>query len=63
MTIKKYEQSIEQYVTGHNVDINAHQVYGSSLYMHKSNPLLDHPLGSVDLKKLISKQYCSFYLF
>ena len=44
---QRIEQNIEQYVIGHNANINAHQIYGSSLYMHKSNPALDHPAESV----------------
>lgn len=60
---QRIEQGIEQYVIGHNIDPNAHQIFGSSLYMHKSNSLLDHPDGSVPLKKLPTDKIILFTCF
>jgi len=49
---QRIEQSIQEYVEGHNENVNAHQVEGSSLYMHRIQEELDHKLGSIDLKYL-----------
>lgn len=43
----RIEQSISDYVEGHNEDPNAHQSYGSSLYMHRFDSILDHVYQSV----------------
>ncbi len=49
---QRIEQSIGSYIEVHNEDPNAHQVEGSSLYMHRVNERLDHALGSIDLAYL-----------
>ena len=49
---ERIEQSIQAYVEDHDENVNAHQVYGSSLYMHRVNEILDHLDGSVNLQKL-----------
>jgi len=49
---QKIEQSMQDYVENHNENVNAHQVYGSSLYMHRIEALLDHQFGSVDFRFL-----------
>ncbi|MDD5006361.1 MAG: hypothetical protein PHS93_08415 [Candidatus Omnitrophica bacterium] len=49
---QRIEQSIQDYVENHNDNENAHQVYGSSLYMHRFESLLDHQFGSVDFRYL-----------
>lgn len=48
--VQKIEESIQDYVEGHNENVNAHQIYGSSLYMHRLETKLDHRLGSIDLR-------------
>lgn len=48
----RIEQSIQDYVEDHNENPNAHQIEGSSLYMHRINEQLDHAKGSVDLSYL-----------
>lgn len=53
----RIEQSVEDYVEGHNENVNAHQIAGSSLYMHRVNEILDHALGSISLAHLLSDSY------
>jgi len=48
----RIEESISDYVERHDENVNAHQVYGSSLYMHRIQDELDHKFGSVDFKWL-----------
>jgi len=50
----RIEQSIEDYVEGHNINPNAHQIEGSALYMHRVEADLDHPFGSVSFKHLLA---------
>lgn len=59
----RIEQSIEDYVEGHNENVNAHQVYGSSLYMHRIQTELDHRFGSVDLRYLASTKVLMMSVF
>jgi len=49
---QRIEQSIQGYVEDHNENVNAHQVYGSSLYMHRVQEKLDHLQRSIDLRYL-----------
>jgi hypothetical protein len=46
------DQEINTYITRHDENSNAHQVEGSSLYMHRLQEELDHRFGSVDLRYL-----------
>ena len=54
---ERIEQSIMGYVEGHNENVNAHQLEGSALYMHRVNERIDHLDGSVDIKKLAADSY------
>ena len=47
---QRIEQSIQAYVEDHDENVNAHQVYGSSLYMHRVNEILDHLDGSLRMQ-------------
>lgn len=49
----RIEQSMQAYVEDHNENPNAHQIEGSSLYMHRVNEAIDHLDGSVSLVKLM----------
>jgi len=49
---QRIEQSIQEYVEGHNENVNAHQQEGSVLYMHRVQEKLDHRFGSIDLRYL-----------
>jgi len=51
---QRIEQAIQGYVEDHNENVNAHQIEGSSLYMHRVLEQLDHKFGSVDLRHLAS---------
>ncbi len=53
----RIEESISDYVERHDENVNAHQVYGSSLYMHRIQDELDHKFGSVDFKWLALNKY------
>jgi len=44
---QRIEQAIQGYVEDHNENVNAHQIEGSSLYMHRVNSELDHLAESV----------------
>lgn len=59
----RIEQSIHDYVEGHNENVNAHQIEGSSLYMHRVQEELDHKYGSVDLKYLTDKKLVALICF
>lgn len=59
----RIEQSISDYVTGHDENVNAHQIPGSALYMHRVNEILDHLDGSVSLRKLLSDQNLFWTVF
>ena len=60
---QRIEQSIQGYVEEHNENVNAHQIEGSSLYMHRINEKLDHALGSVDLTYLSRNKVMFFSVF
>jgi hypothetical protein len=59
----RIEQSMQDYVEGHNINVNAHQVEGSSLYMHRVNEKLDHLEGSVGLQYLPLDKKFGFSFF
>jgi len=61
--VQKIEEGMQEYVERHNENPNAHQVEGSSLYMHKSEGLLDHPPGSISLRHLLKDSYLIFTCF
>lgn len=60
---QKIEQSIQDYVEGHNENPNAHQIEGSSLYMHRINEILDHEIGSVEFKFLPKNKRYAMSMF
>ena len=59
----RIEQSIQDYVQDHNENPNAHQIEGSSLYMHRVNEAIDHMDGSISLKKLLMTKLILIYNF
>lgn len=60
---QRIEEAIQDYVELHNENVNAHQVYGSSLYMHRIEEELDHKLGSIDFKYLSLSKIFSIFNF
>jgi len=60
---ERVEQAIEAYVESHNENANAHQIEGSSLYMHRVLEKLDHEFGSVSLEFLPKDQKYSMSMF
>ena len=60
---EKIEQSIEAYVESHNENPNAHQIEGSSLYMHRINEMLDHANGSVQMAHLSKDSHIGMSAF
>ena len=60
---QRIEQAIEDYVESHNINVNAHQIEGSSLYMHRVNEKLDHLEGSVGLEFLPLNKKFGFSVF
>ena len=61
--VQKIEEGMQEYVERHNENPNAHQVEGSSLYMHRANEIMDHPAGSVDLRHLSEDKIIVFTAF
>jgi hypothetical protein len=53
---QRIEQSIQAYMEEHNENVNAHQIEGSSLYMHRLNEELDHRFGSIDQRYLAANK-------
>jgi hypothetical protein len=54
---QRIEQAIQAYTEDHNENVNAHQIEGSSLYMHRVNEILDHLDGSIGLQKLSDTKF------
>lgn len=53
---QRIEQAIQAYVEDHNEDVNAHQLEGSALYMHRVNEKLDHLEGSVSSEFFVNNK-------